>query len=97
MNKQLRTRLPAVTPVKDNETLIQVKNMQKQNQAFYHKAEEQQKLEDRSTLRVYQHDSPSLKANWSTNACVDERHHTSRSYIIKTEGGQTLGRNQRDL
>ena len=47
--------------------------------------------------RVYQHSSPSVKANWSTKAKVVEQHHTPRSYIIKTEEGQTLRRNRRDL
>ena len=101
MNRQLRTRLPAVRPVNNKETLTPMRNMQKkQNQAFYHdrNAKELPKLDEgSSTVRVYQHGSPSTKANWSTKAKVVKPHHSPRSYIIKTEEGQTLRRNRRDL
>ena len=100
MNRQLRTRLPAVRPPKENQTAIQMKNMQKKrNQAFYHdrNARELPKLDEGSTVRVYQHDNPAIKAKWSTKAKVLEQHHTPRSYIIRTEEGQTLRRNRRDL
>ena len=100
MNRQLRTRLPAVRPVNKKHISIQMNNMQKkQNQAFYHdrNAKELPKLDEASTVRVCQHTSPSVKANWSTKAKVVEQHHTPRSYIIKTEEGQTLRRNRRDL
>ena len=88
MNRQLRTRLPAVRPPKENQTAIQMKNMQKkQSQAFYHdrNARELPKLDEGSTVRVYQHDNPAIKAKWSTKAKVVEQHHTPRSYIIRTE------------
>ena len=88
MNRQLRTRLPAVRPPKENQTAIQMKNMQKKrNQAFYHdrNARELPKLDEGSTVRVYQHDNPAIKAKWSTKAKVVEQHHTPRSYIIRTE------------
>ena len=97
MNRQLRARLPAVRPVNKKRISIQMNNMQKkQNQAFYHdrNAKELPKLDKGSTVRVYQHSSPSVKANWSTKAKVVEQHHTPRSYIIKTEEGQTLRRNR---
>ena len=68
MNRQLRTRLPAVVY-----------------------QSRLPKLDEGSTVRVYQHSSPSVKAK------VIEQHHTPRSYIIKTEEGQTLRRNRRDL
>ena len=100
MNRQLRTRIPAVRPVKDKETLTQMRNMQKKlNHAFYHdrNAKELPKLDEGSTVRVYQHGSPSTKANWSTKAKVVKQHHSPRSYIIKTEEGQTLRRNRRNL
>ena len=48
-------------------------------------------------MRVYQHDNPAIKAKWSTKAKVVEQHHKLRSYIIRTEEGQTLRRNRRDL
>ena len=41
--------------------------------------------------------TPEIKAKWSTKAKVVEQHHTPRSYIIRTEEGQTLRRNRRDL
>ena len=88
MNRQLRTRLPAVRPPKENQTAIQMKNMQKkQSQAFYHdrNARELPKLDEGSTVRVCQHDNPAIKAKWSTKAKVVEQHHTPRSYIIRTE------------
>ena len=100
MKRQLRTRLPAVMPPKENQTAIQIKNMQKKrNQAFYHdrNAKELPKLDEGSTVRVYQHNNPAIKAKWSTKAKVVEQHHTPRSYIIRTEEGQTLRRNRRDL
>ena len=92
MNRQLRTRLPAVMPPKENQTAIQIKNMQKKrNQAFYHdrNAKELPKLYEGSTVRVYQHNNPAIKAKWSTKAKVVEQHHTPRSYIIRTEEGDS--------
>ena len=65
MNRRLRTRLPAVRPPKENQTAIQMKNMQKKgNQAFYHDCNvgELPKLDEGSTVRVYQHGNPAIKA-----------------------------------
>ena len=100
MNRQLRTRLPAVRPPQEHHTLIQLKNGQKKRkQAFYHdkNARELPKLNEGSTGRVYQHSSPSTKANWSTKATVIEEYHTPRSYVVRTDEGQTLRRNRSDL
>ena len=52
MNRQ---RLRVVRPPKENQTAIQIKNMQKKrNQAFYHdrNAKELPKLDEGSTMRV---------------------------------------------
>ena len=56
----IRTRLPAVRLLKENQASIQMKNMhKKRNQAFYHdrNAKELPKLNEGSTVRVYQHGS----------------------------------------
>ena len=99
MARKLLTRLPLVRPQQEHHSRIELRNMKKQKQVFYYNqhAKELPTLENGSTVRIYQHCDPSTKANWSTKATVIRNHHTPRSYIVKTEEGQTLRSNRRDL
>ena len=100
MGRKLRTRLPVVRPPQEQHTRIAFRNMEKkQKQAFYHDqhSKELPTLDKGSTVRIDQQSTPSTKANWTTKAKIIRDHRTPRSYLVKTEEGQTLRRNRRAI